>query len=146
MPETLEDVLKDPVRGRAVVADSKKLIEAEVAKKGGLSGLAIKAGFKTLQSIKPTILEEALGHLLPAFAPAIQPHVDAGRAAGDVRAHLVKNAETVADALLAVTDRKGQNSKNRIIKKTYDGLRPQAKKHVTEAVPGLAELIVKHVK
>jgi hypothetical protein len=144
--ETLLDVINDPVRGRAVVTDAARLIDAEVAKKGGISGLAIKGGYRALKSLKPTMIEEALAHLLPDFARAVQPDVDKGRAEGNLKAYFAKNGDVVADALLAVTDRKGQNAKNKAIKRIYDGLRPQAKKQVVESLPGLADLIVKHVK
>lgn len=144
--ETLADVLKDPVRGKLVVEDGARLVEDEVRSKGGLSGMALKAGYKTVKAIRPGIIEEALGHLLPDFAPAVDPFYVKAREAGDVRGYFVRNADSIADALLSVTDRKGERAKNKVIKKAYDTLRPQAKKHTVEAVPRLAELILKHVK
>jgi hypothetical protein len=144
--ETLVDVLKDPMRSRAVVADGVRMIDDEVHAKGGLSGLALKAGYKAVRTIKPTIIEEALGILLPEFAPAIDPFLTKGRAEGDVRAYFRRNDHAIANALLGVTDRKRKNSKNPIIRRAYDGLRPQAERLTAEAVPRLADMIVRHVK
>ena len=144
--ETLSDVLKDPVRTRLVVADGARMIEEEVNGKGGLSGMALRAGYKTVKAIKPGIIEEALGHLLPDFAPAVDPYFVKAHATGDVRGYFDRNSNEIADALLSVTDRKGERAKNRVIKKAYDALRPQAKKHTAEAMPRLAQLIQKHVK
>lgn len=144
--ETLTDVLKDQTRSRAVVADGVRLIEEEVASKGGLSGMAIKAGYKTVKAIKPGIIEEALGHLLPDFAPILDPFYVKARETGNVKTYFTQNAERIADALLSVTDRKRDRAKNGVMRKAYDGLRPQAKKHTAEAMPRLADLIAKHVK
>lgn len=144
--ETLVDVLKDPARSRAVVADGVRMIDDEVHARGGLSGLALKAGYKAVRTIKPTVIEEALGMLLPEFAPAIDPFVIKGRAEGDVRAYFKKNDHAIATALLGVTDRKRKNSKNPVIKRAYDGLRPQAERLTVEAVPRLADMILRHMK
>jgi hypothetical protein len=138
--------MKDRDRGRRVVEDGVTLIEEEVHGKGGLSGLAIKAGYRTVKAIKPGIIHEALGQLLPDFAPAIDPHYVKAVAAGDVRKYFTAHAEEIAQSLLGVTDAKGARAKNRVIKKAYDSLRPQAIKHTAEAMPRLADLIQKHVK
>lgn len=144
--ETLVDVLKDPARHRAVVADGVRMIDDEVHARGGLSGLALKAGYKAVRTLKPHIIEEALGMLLPEFAPAVDPFLVNGRAEGDVRAHFRKHDHAIANALLGVTDRKRKNSKNPVIKRAYDGLRPQAERLTVEAVPRLADLILRHIK
>ncbi len=144
--ETLVDVLKDPARSRVVVADGVRMIDDEVHARGGLSGLALKAGYKAVRTIKPNVIEEALGMLLPEFAPAVDPFLITGRAEGDVRAYFKKNDHAIANALLGVTDRKRKNSKNPVIKRAYDGLRPQAERLTVEAVPRLADLILRHVK
>ena len=142
---SLVDVLNDGAKARAVVADGVVMIEEEVASKGGLSGLAIKAGFKTVKAIKPGIMGEALGHLLPDFAPTLDPFYEKAKAQGDVRAYFTKHADAIADALLGVTDKKRERAKNAVMRRAYDGLRPQAKKHTAEAMPRLADLIKKHV-
>ncbi len=144
--ETLQEVLRDPSRVEGVVADGVQMIEDEVGSKGGLSGMALKAGYKTVKALKPGIIAEALRHLLPDFAPAVDPHYAAARTTGDVRGYFTKNAERIADSLLAVTDAKGARAKNKVIKKAYDGLRSQAKRHTADAMPRLADLVSKHVK
>src|SRR3712207_8783558 len=42
-----------------------ELIDAEVKDKGGISGLAIKAGYSTVKGIKPGFVEKAVEDLLP---------------------------------------------------------------------------------
>jgi len=51
----------------------------------------------------------------------------------------------VAEKLLAVTDRRAEQAQRAVIKKTYERLRPSAKKHVTAAVPRLAQMVSRHI-
>jgi hypothetical protein len=145
MAETLMAILDDPIRRRVVVSDTVDLIEAEVKSKSGLRGAAIRTGFKTVKKIKPGILPAAVNKLLPHFAPAVDPHYAAAAASGDPRAYFTTHAETIADALLAVTDEKARGAENAVMKKVYGGLRGQAKQHTAAAMPALAELIQRHV-
>lgn len=145
MAETLVAVIEDSSRRRAVVADSVEVVEAEVAGKSGLRGMAIKAGFKTVKRIKPGIVAAAVEQLLPAFAPAIDPHYAKARETGDARRYFQQHAEMIADALLAVTDSKASRAKNAVMKKVYSSLRGQAKHHTAAAMPRVADLISRHV-
>jgi hypothetical protein len=143
--KTLTETLKDDVRREAVVRDGAHMIDEEVRKRGGLSGMALRTGYKTVKKLKPGIIEQALTSLLPDFAPAVDPFFLEGRATGDVAGHFRSNGSAIADALLAVTDQRAARAKNRVIKKAYQSLRGQAKGHVVESLPRLAELIERHV-
>lgn len=142
---SLAAVLSDPTRIGSVVADGVRLIDEEVASKGGLSGAALKAGYRTVQKVKPGIVAEALGRLLPEFAPRIDPFYDRARQTGDVKGYFTTHAGDIADALLAVTDEKARRAQHAILLKVYQGLRGQARNHTIAAVPRLADLIAKHV-
>jgi hypothetical protein len=52
----------------------------------------------------------------------------------------------VANALLSVTDDRAKKVENKTIKKAYDSLRPQAEKHVSEAMPNSTRMMGKYVK
>jgi hypothetical protein len=99
---------------------------------------AEKAGRKDLARF---LLRAAAGVLTEDIGPEqwIGRLTDAGP-------RLADRAETHRNVALAVTDRKGAKAKNRVIKKAYDALRTQAKRHTMEAMPRLAELIAKHVR
>jgi hypothetical protein len=142
---TLTAVLQNPAKRGAVIRDGVLLIDSEVKSKRGVSGLAVKAGFKAVKKVKPGIIAEALEMLMPEFAPAIDPIYAKGRDAGDAKNYLVRNADEVADALLKVTDTRAERAKNRVLIKVYRSLRSQARGHVVAAVPGLAGLIDKHL-
>ena len=141
----LIDALTGEPQKNAVVDDCLGLIEAEVADKGGLSGLAIKAGYKTVQGVKPGFIRHVVADLLPDFARVLEPLYGEAKAQGQgVRTHFTANSPRVADALLSITDDKARRSKSGLVKGTYDKLRGGAKKNVEAAVPRLASMIEKH--
>jgi hypothetical protein len=138
---TLHDILNDPILHARFVRDAGALLDAEVASKSGLSGMAIKAGFSAMKAVKPGIVPAAIEMLLPAFAPAVEPHFAAGRSAGDLPGHFTRHASAIADALLQVTDAKAAVAKNAVLKKTYQSLRGMAHQHTTAAMPATGRLL-----
>jgi hypothetical protein len=141
----LTETLTSESKKSAVVEDCIALIDAEVADKGGLTGLAIKAGYKTVQGIKPGFVKQVVIDLLPEFARALDPLCAEAQAQGKgLRQHFDANAPRVADALLGITDEKAKRSKSGMVKGTYEKLRGTAKKNVEAAVPRLAAMIEKH--
>jgi hypothetical protein len=142
---SLTEALTGETHKSAVIEDCLSLIDAEVADKGGLTGLAIKAGYRTVQGIKPGFVRQVVTDLLPEFALALQPMVEEAKAQGHtVREHFGANTTRVADALLTITDDKAKRSKSGMVKGTYEKLRGSAKKNVEAAVPRLAAMIEKH--
>ncbi len=142
---SLTEALTGENKKSAVIEDCISLIDAEVSDKGGLTGLAIKAGYKTVQGIKPGFVRQVVTDLLPEFALALQPMVDEAQSKGhSVREHFASNSTRVADALLTITDDKAKRSKSGMVKGTYEKLRGSAKKNVEAAVPRLAAMIEKH--
>jgi hypothetical protein len=141
---SLADVIADPNRRRAVVDDGVTVIEQEVAGKSGLSGIAIKAGFGVVQKMRPGFVGSALNHLLDDFARQVDPFwAQAVAAGGDPASNFARRGPEVAEALLKITDSRAAGA-NSAVKRTYDGLRPQASKHVQEAMPRLSQLLKRH--
>jgi phage-related tail fiber protein len=144
MPNLTEALTGETTKS-AVIEDCLSLIDAEVSDKGGLTGLAIKAGYRTVQGIKPGFVRQVVTDLLPEFARALQPIVDEAKTDGhSVREHFASNTTRVAEALLTITDDKAKRSKSGMVKGTYEKLRGSAKKNVEAAVPRLAAMIEKH--
>jgi hypothetical protein len=140
---SLTDKLTDPGVRPKVVDACVQLVEDEVSSKRGLSGAAIKAGFKVIKGLKPGMISSTVNSLLPEFAGAMQSLYDKSTDGADDAAHafttyITDNADETADALLGVTDAKAQKANNKLVKKTYDRLRGSAKDNVKAAVPGLA--------
>lgn len=141
---SLSEVLADPVRRRRVIDDGVAVIEAEVADKSGLSGVAIKAAFGMVQKLKPGFVGGALNHLMPDFALQIDPiWAECQKSGQEPRRFFVSNANRIADALLKITDDRARHAAGPV-RSTYDRLRPEASKHVQAAMPRLADLVKKH--
>jgi hypothetical protein len=140
LPEALTSDKKD-----AVVEDCCALIDAEVKDKGGISGLAIKAGYGAVKGIKPGFVRQVVTDLLPDFAVALDPiYQDAKRENKPVAAYFSSNSDRVAEALLGITDAKAQRAKSGVVKGTYDKLRGSAKKNVEAAATRLGEMVAKY--
>lgn len=141
----LTETLTQDTKKAAVVDDCCSLIDAEVADKGGISGLAIKAGYSAVKGVKPGFIKHTVTDLLPEFAAALDPlYQEAKQANQPVSTYFMSHASRVADALLTITDAKARHSKSGIVKGTYDKLRGTAKKNVEAAVPRLGRLIERH--
>lgn len=145
---SLKDQLGAADRRSGVIKDCVNLIEDEVKRKGGLSGLAIKAAFATVKAVKPGFIAEAVDHMLDDFAtrldPFYQAHKQGGNAARPLPDYFVGEGGQIADALLGITDDRARRAHNALVKKSYEKLRPSAKKHVEEAIPGIGRLIEKN--
>ncbi len=145
----LKSVLTDPSRRQQVVRDAEALLDAEVDSKSGLSGLAIKGAFKVVKSFKPGIIPDTIDGLLDDFATRLDPFYQdhatkgAGRSIPD---YLTSRKGEIADALLAITDDRARKTRHASLKGAYERLRPEAKKHVEAAVPGVGRLIEKHAR
>ncbi len=142
---SLAEILQDEAKRASIIEDCCRLIDSEVAAKGGISGMAIKAGYKVVQGVKPGFVRAVVGDLLPEFAAALDPlrqeAVDDGQS---VAAFFRSNADRVADSLLGITDAKARQSNNNAVKGMYEKLRGSAKNHVVSAVPGLGQIAAKY--
>ncbi len=145
---TLPEVLLDPDRKNNVVDDCVKLVDSEVAKKSGFVGGAIKLGYKTVRGLDGgKMVPKLVSDLLPEFAAAFEPfHAEfrAATAPATFVAFASSRAPTLAEALLAITDGKAKHAKNAVLKKVYETLRPSAKRHIEEAMPGTCGVIDKY--
>lgn len=143
---TLTELLLTDEKRPQVVADSVQIIEDEVKDKKGATGLVIKAGFKTVKAFKPGVLPEVTNALLDDFVARMEPfyaqHLAAG--GGDVQSFVVGNADSIADALLGITDERAQRSKHKTLVKAYQSLRPQGKKQVVAAMPRVGAMLQRH--
>ena len=150
---SLVELLTAPETRPRVVRACADLIAAEVHSKRGISGIAVKAGYRLVRAVKPTMVTDVVDRLLPEFAAAMEPfYVESvSLAAAEQRPlsrvfaeRLTGDAGAVAEALLQVTDRRAEKASGPLLK-TYKKLRSSAHDHVTQAVPGLATTIAPFV-
>jgi len=142
---SLADVVVDDTKRRAVVDDCARLIDAEVADKRGIKGLAVKAAFKAVKGVRPGMIPMSVDALLDDFATQIDPFWDACQSQSSApRSYFQQNGNTIANALLKITDDRAQKSTQRVLKGAYSKLRGQAVTHITQAMPRLADLVARH--
>ncbi|WYL96931.1 MAG: hypothetical protein HEQ35_26900 [Gloeotrichia echinulata IR180] len=142
----LSDELLNSNNKALIVADCCTMIDAQLASKSGVSGMALKAAFAALKGVKPGYIPDVVESLLPPCFTALDPIWSEGVQQGEPVEYLTANSSRTADALLGVTDAKVKNTKRQIVRGTYDKFRNSAKKHVEEAVPDLAKVIGKYAK
>ena len=141
----LNDVLNDEVKSAAIIEDVCGLVDDEVAKQRGISGVAVKAGYKLVQGVKPGFVRKVVEILLPDFAAALEPIREQAVAQGQpVGSYFSAHTNEVAEALLAVTDGRAQSSEHPSVQGAYRKLRGSARKNVESAVPGLGKIIEKY--
>ncbi|TCP49186.1 hypothetical protein EV191_1098 [Tamaricihabitans halophyticus] len=147
MAQALDQILLSESKRPEVVTDFQNLIDEEVSGKKGVSGLAVKGVYGTVKAVKSGMIHDAVDSLLDDFVQRLQPFYAEYQTAGGgtpLSEYLSGRGDEVADALLGVTDERAGNSQRKSVKNGYEKLRPQAKKHVEEAVPQIGSLIEKH--
>lgn len=127
----------------ALISACEQLIEDEVKSKSGLSGLAIKTGFKTVKTIRTDIIHDLVDVLLDDFVDSLEDIYGAyvGGQAQNIESYVTSHADAVADALLGITDRRAEKSTHGVLIKAYKTLRPQGKKQVIKAMPRIGSML-----
>lgn len=142
---SLLETIRVPAKRSAVLDDCEKLIHAEVSDKGGLSGVAVKAAFKSIQSLRPDIVRDSMDALLDDFSAKVEPFWSECQTSGQApRAYFERRKVDVANALLSITDQRAQTSKHRVLVKAYSSLRGKAVEHIGAAMPRFADLLQRH--
>ncbi len=138
----LTDVLNDEAARASIIEDVVRLIDGEVGKQRGISGIAVKAGYKLVQGVKPGFVRNVVTALLPEFAAALDPIREQAQSEGQsVSSYFSAHTSEIAEALLAVTDGRAQRSDHGSVKGAYNKLRGSARKNVEAAVPGLGAIV-----
>jgi hypothetical protein len=142
----LADILLTEPNRPILVNDCGDVIDAEVRSKSGVGGFAIKAAYRTVKAVKPGIIRSVVSVLVDDFVSQLEPTYDAFNEEGgeDITSHLRRNAGSVAEALLVITDRRAEKSRHRTLCKAYKKLRPKGRKHVIEAIPRIGAMLAKH--
>lgn len=143
---SLADAVSDPTLREQIVDDCCTLVDDEVAKKKGLGGAVIRTAYKAVRGIKPGFIRKVVNALFDGWVAALEPIWQDAQASGRSPQEVFEaDRSRVAEALLSVTDKKSETAENALVRSTYKKLRPSAKKHTEEAVPGLAAVLAKHV-
>lgn len=143
----LADLLWAAPKRAPLISDFATLIESHVAARRGLKGIALKASFATLKSLRPGAVPRALEVLLPKFAEALDPLYQESRVRKTEFSRFLQNhADRAAAALLSVTDARVALSHNAALKSIYARLRRGAESEVLAVLPALADLLQSRIE
>lgn len=139
---SLTDILLAPHHKDALIADVAQLLDTHISQRGGLKGMAMKAGLGLLKRARPDILERATRRFLPEMLAAIEPlHSEFRRSSvGDFSVFLGARASETAEKFLAVADARIAASQNPTAKSAYQKFRGGAAEDVESLVPKLGKL------
>jgi hypothetical protein len=141
----LSEYLSEPEQRPAVVADACALIDREVARTSGVSGLAIRSAYRVMSGLRPGMVASAVDSLISPFSDQLDPFYQEHVATGEpLEAILVAQRTSMADALLSITDDRADRSGNRTLRRAYLKVRGTARQHVEAAAPGIAGLVSAH--
>ncbi len=140
----LSERIQDEAVRANIVADCTKLIDQQVAAKGGLSGMAMKTAYGVIKGIGAGYIPGAINRMLPETCKALEPIWQEGSATGDPVKYLSENKDRTADSILSVTDSRIERTSNGVVSATYKKLRKSVKNDVEAAVPDLAAIIDNH--
>lgn len=135
----------------ALIQDFVNMLNTEINRKKGASGLFIKGGFKVVKNLdNGKKLDNLIERLLPDFLQSLDPYYQNYRQldlaeCGPFSEYLASHSDDVANALLSVTDKRRQQSSNKILLKTYDQLRPAAVKNIAESTHAIGQVLEKHL-
>ena len=139
---TLSELIGSEPTREQVISDCETLVDQEVKAKSGMSGAAIKLGYKTVKAIKPGFIRAAIDGLLDDWLLELEQFHAAWRKTGGSFAEFVTvRSDEVAEAMLVVTDRRAEVSDVKTARKRSKKMRSSAKGNVVAAVPGLGALI-----
>jgi hypothetical protein len=146
---TLQEMLLAPDIQPRVVADSEALVTDQVAELSGVTGAAIKLAYNTVRRFDANHIHGMIETILPNVADALQPYwarfsAEPAPSSVNFGEYLAAREEEVAEALLAITDRRRDNSVRPTIVKAYNTIRGRASKQVKAALPALGLLIHKY--
>ena len=144
---TLPELLLSDERRADIVRDCVQLVDSEVARRRGVSGFALRNGYKMVKKLQGgRMIPTAVNDLLPDFATAMEPfHAEYRATGGGSFAQFMRGKEGgLSDALLRITDEKAHHAENRVLKGVYEKLRPTAKKNLDESMPEVTKLIDRH--
>lgn len=143
---TLQELVLTPENAPHLIADTKALVDGELASKG-IAAAPLKAAYKAVTTFAPGYYDEAITAILPGVVYELEPFWADFKASGgaDFGDYLAKRGPEVSESMLAVTDDMAKNSGRAAVVKAYQLVRGGASKHIEPALPALGALVQKYV-
>ena len=147
--KTIKKIMEDPNIYEAVMADGIRVLDQEVKKKSGITGLAIKGAYKLVKNIyEGRLLQAVIAVLIPEFIDKLDPYYERFQKEGKGTSwcdFLAPHYDELAEAFLSITDAKAKESEHRTVRSAYEKLRPKSKKEVVASLPALTQMMEKYI-
>jgi hypothetical protein len=142
---TLQEQLLTPANAPHLIADTKALVDGELASKG-ITAAPLKAAYKAVTAFAPGYYEEAITAILPGVVYQLEQYWADFKTSGsaDFGDYLSKRGDEVSESLLAVTDDMAHNSGRAAVVKAYQLVRGGASKNIEPALPALGAMVQKY--
>ena len=140
----LTALLEEESRREDLVAD---VVEDHIAQRTGLRGVALRAAIAAVHRKLPDAIPRSVRRLLPDFTAALEPmHARSRGATGAEFAKILKRDRAqVAAAVLAIADARAAASTSAALKAFYARFRSTVEREAEALVPGLADVLAKHL-
>jgi len=142
---TLQEQLLTPENAPHLIADTKALVDGELASKG-ITAAPLKGAYKAIKAFAPGYYDEVITVILPGVVYQLEPFWADFKTSGgaDFGDYLAKRGGEASEALLAVTDDMASNSGRAAVVKAYQLVRGGASKNIEAALPALGALVQKY--
>ncbi len=127
-----------------LTADCCALVETEIKKRG----MTIRTAYGVALKLKPDLVTRTVRELMPGFVAELEPcyaDFQSGSSTA-LRAHFMAHADTVADAMLTVADRRAARIHSRTISSGYKRVRGKARREIIDAMPQIATVLARHAR
>ena len=148
MPSSsLPDILLSVKHPERLVDELARTLEAHIASRGGLKGLAMKAGFGALRSAKPDIADRAVRGLMPDIAKALDPlYAEFKRSQGeDFGSYLSQHAARAAELMVKAVDTRLAGNPNTPMKAVYKQFRGSVGDELQKLLPPVGRVLSTHI-
>ena len=144
---TLADVLLAPARRDALVADLAVLVETHIARRSGLRGATLRAGMAAVRRKLPDAVPRTVTRLLPDLVAALEPlHArSTARSGAEFARSLKGDRAAVAETLMGIADARVARSTHATVKAFYARFRATAEHEAEDLIPGLADVLARHL-
>lgn len=143
----LHTVAANTTTRKQLVSELTSLIAEEVKRTSGMTGFAVKGGYKVVSSLKggqmiPIAVNSLLDQFIDGIEPLTQRFTESSET--DFARFMKLNERDAVNALLAVTDRRARTASS-AVQGAYQKLRPLAERQVSSALPEVGRLLGKYL-
>ncbi len=144
---TLSSILLSAPHSNGLVNELAATLESHLARKTGLSGMAMKLGFNTLKAARPDVSRRAAEVLLPDVARALDPLYAEFLQGGhpDFAAFLTANNHRATALTVTAIDTRMRQINNTAAQSIYRRFSGSAAAELQKLLPACAQVLARHL-